>query len=230
MEESKDLPEMDLSETEFSIVNSQMVFTSIPMYKHLSSMRLVPQSVGTPCSSKSQSYQLGPPFVLDSFSLRLIVEHSLLDNPLCDKISLKLAQEKNPSEEGPVGYTEEPEYAEDPTCILKKGTPQDNRCNPWADSYCLKYEIFKDLYNRGLYCTNGLKYGADFLVYKGDPNLFHSEYMVKVVYLNQSLGIRELVALERVAKLTIKIARLGYVDSDRTVKYIQVEHYLLKES
>jgi len=33
----------------------------------------------------------------------------------------------------------------------------------------LRQDIFKDLWERGFYLTDGTKFGADFLAYPGDP-------------------------------------------------------------
>jgi len=41
--------------------------------------------------------------------------------------------------------------------------------------------IFTDLtLNKSMYLTDGLKFGANFLAYEGDPLLYHAKYLVKV--------------------------------------------------
>jgi tRNA splicing endonuclease len=46
----------------------------------------------------------------------------------------------------------------------------------------MRYRVFKDLtLNKGYYVTDGVKFGSEMLVYKGEPLLYHSSSMVKVV-------------------------------------------------
>ena len=44
----------------------------------------------------------------------------------------------------------------------------------------INQEVFDDLTDRGFYVTQGLKYGADFLAYEGDPMTCHSRFLVQV--------------------------------------------------
>ena len=41
--------------------------------------------------------------------------------------------------------------------------------------------IFKDLHQRGFRITGGSKFGADFLLYPGDPTLYHAQLCVRVL-------------------------------------------------
>ena len=52
--------------------------------------------------------------------------------------------------------------------------------------------------------------------------------MVKVVRKDELLDVRNLIALERVAGLSKKILRLAYVDTDESIKFIQIEHFVPK--
>jgi len=50
------------------------------------------------------------------------------------------------------------------------------------EDFDLKFEVFRDLsINKKLFVTDGSKFGADFLAYKGDPLIFHSEYLIKCI-------------------------------------------------
>lgn len=45
----------------------------------------------------------------------------------------------------------------------------------------VKLKIFTDLsLNKKMFLTDGLKFGADFLVYQGDPLIYHAKYLVKI--------------------------------------------------
>ncbi|KAJ3026430.1 UNVERIFIED_CONTAM: tRNA-splicing endonuclease subunit Sen34 [Siphonaria sp. JEL0065] len=63
----------------------------------------------------------------------------------------------------------------------------------------VKKRVFESLMNRGYHVTSGLKFGGDFLIYPGDPLLFHATHVV--------------VVLDRDAKVTpfdmISYARMG---------------------
>lgn len=42
-----------------------------------------------------------------------------------------------------------------------------------------KHVIFSRLHNMGYYITDGAKFGADYLLYPGDPLLFHAQFTVR---------------------------------------------------
>lgn len=64
----------------------------------------------------------------------------------------------------------------------------------------LKLAVFRDLHRQGFVITDGVKFGSDFLVYQGDPALYHSNFQVQV--LDSKVGIpgKHLMALSRVAR------------------------------
>jgi tRNA-splicing endonuclease subunit Sen34 len=51
----------------------------------------------------------------------------------------------------------------------------------------MKNAVFADLHSKGYFITVGNKFGGDFLAYPGDPNLYHSHYVVRVVLPQQQL-------------------------------------------
>ncbi|KAI8037773.1 hypothetical protein M5D96_009274 [Drosophila gunungcola] len=51
---------------------------------------------------------------------------------------------------------------------------------PLVNINSLKYRIFKDLWMRGNFVTSGDAFGADFLVYPGDPLIYHASHIVIV--------------------------------------------------
>lgn len=44
-----------------------------------------------------------------------------------------------------------------------------------------KYIVYKDLYMRGFYMTSGTKFGSDYVVYQGDPLLYHGTFAINIV-------------------------------------------------
>lgn len=43
-----------------------------------------------------------------------------------------------------------------------------------------RYIVFRDLHSRGFRITGGSKFGADFLLYPGDPTLYHAQFCVRI--------------------------------------------------
>jgi hypothetical protein len=43
-----------------------------------------------------------------------------------------------------------------------------------------RYVVFRDLHARGFRITGGSKFGADFLLYPGDPTLYHAQFCVRL--------------------------------------------------
>lgn len=62
----------------------------------------------------------------------------------------------------------------------------------------LRYKTFKDLWERGYYVTNGEKFGGDFLVYPGDPIMFHSQFIIQCKQKEEEMSITELIAQCRI--------------------------------
>jgi len=62
-----------------------------------------------------------------------------------------------------------------------------------------KYLIFCDLWHKGYYITEGSKFGADYLVYSGDPSCFHAQFLVLVKQYTEFFIVDEMVTLTRLA-------------------------------
>ncbi|XP_045450755.1 tRNA-splicing endonuclease subunit Sen34 [Melitaea cinxia] len=84
----------------------------------------------------------------------------------------------------------------------------------------IQYSIFKDLWEKGYHITNGSKFGADFLIYPGDPVKFHSMYMLRCVN-NTTEGFRppSLVAFGRLSVSVNKLAVFGFCNAQGKVEY-----------
>eukprot|EP01025_Chloroclados_australasicus_P018819 TRINITY_DN20025_c0_g1_i1.p1 TRINITY_DN20025_c0_g1~~TRINITY_DN20025_c0_g1_i1.p1 ORF type:complete len:284 (-),score=38.23 TRINITY_DN20025_c0_g1_i1:360-1211(-) len=52
---------------------------------------------------------------------------------------------------------------------------------PSTKQQAMNCAVFRDLHKKGYYLTNGLRFGSQFLVYPGDPSVFHSQFSVKIV-------------------------------------------------
>lgn len=59
---------------------------------------------------------------------------------------------------------------------------------PHTQQQRLRMAVFADLHSRGYFLTSGSKFGGDFLAYPGDPNLYHAQFVVRVLPLGQVLN------------------------------------------
>lgn len=84
-----------------------------------------------------------------------------------------------------------------------------------------EYVVYKDLKEKGFYVTTGFKYGADFLVYRDDPNFIHSEFMLFIYDSKKQLNVNELIIGERLGVSTKKKFLIAsYDETTRTIKYL----------
>ncbi|XP_073838712.1 tRNA-splicing endonuclease subunit Sen34-like [Musca autumnalis] len=77
----------------------------------------------------------------------------------------------------------------------------------------LKYQVFRDLWSRGKYVTCGDAFGADFLIYPGDPLQYHASHVV-VLLENGTMDALELVANVRLSVMVNKLCTIAYFDDD----------------
>ncbi|DBA95522.1 TPA: hypothetical protein ACH3X3_013377 [Trebouxia sp. C0006] len=49
------------------------------------------------------------------------------------------------------------------------------------DAMQAEQPIFSELHSKGYYITDGAKFGADYLLYPGDPLLFHAQFTVRIL-------------------------------------------------
>ncbi|XP_069699872.1 tRNA-splicing endonuclease subunit Sen34 [Periplaneta americana] len=85
---------------------------------------------------------------------------------------------------------------------------------PENNSEKLRYKTFKDLWEKGHYLTSGQKFGADFLVYPGDPIKFHAQFLVICIDGNDALPATDLVALGRLGTSVRKTVVLSSLSED----------------
>ncbi|XP_051171716.1 tRNA-splicing endonuclease subunit Sen34 [Leptopilina boulardi] len=62
----------------------------------------------------------------------------------------------------------------------------------------LRYNVFKDLWEKNFYITSGVKFGSDFLAYPGDPIMFHSQFIIHCKEKTDVLSVNELVSICRI--------------------------------
>lgn len=87
---------------------------------------------------------------------------------------------------------------------------------PGVSRRCLRARrvVFDDLRRRGYYISCGAKFGADFLAYAGDPQLFHAALAVVVVNGHNDIAAKDVVALGRLGDSTRKRTVLAWSSDD----------------
>lgn len=83
--------------------------------------------------------------------------------------------------------------------------------------------MFKDLKTKGYFITLGFKYGADFLVYKDDPNFVHSEFLLHVEQYEDEISVNGLIQRERISVSNKKKLLMATVDKDYDIKYFNFQ-------
>lgn len=90
------------------------------------------------------------------------------------------------------------------------------------ESFDEKYQVYKDLRDRGYIVTPGIKYGCDFAVYRYGPGIDHAPYIVEVRHVDDNLSASEVVRSGRLATTVRKIFIIAAVVGDK-VKYLGFE-------
>ncbi|XP_042884175.1 tRNA-splicing endonuclease subunit Sen34-like [Penaeus japonicus] len=124
-------------------------------------------------------------------------------------------------------------FVENP--LIKRLIPKEVRWSfPSSDTEKLRYAVFKDMWERDYYLTNGIKFGGDFLVYPGDPVLFHAKFIVKCVEDIDQVNTLDLVTWSRIGTSTKKTLVVASLGPKREVEYksyqwVEGENYLNEE-
>ncbi|XP_012262301.2 tRNA-splicing endonuclease subunit Sen34 [Athalia rosae] len=69
---------------------------------------------------------------------------------------------------------------------------------PSTPNEVIRYKVYKDLWEHGFHVTSGEKFGGDFLVYPGDPMMYHSQFIVSCIDRQEMIPTLELIAHSRV--------------------------------
>lgn len=82
-----------------------------------------------------------------------------------------------------------------------------------------KFQVFRDLWDKGFFISTGDSFGCDFLTYPGDPFHFHASQIVHVVDPNKSLDIKYLVSCGRLSVSVKKTCVFAYPNDDGSITY-----------
>ena len=73
------------------------------------------------------------------------------------------------------------------------------RAKTLYEEFDLKYTVYRDMRDRGLFVTPGIKYGCDFAVYKQGPGVDHAPYMISVKKAKDEVTATDIVKAGRLA-------------------------------
>lgn len=95
------------------------------------------------------------------------------------------------------------------------------RARKLYEEFDLKYAVYKDLRDRGLIVTPGVKYGCDFAVYKYGPGVDHAPYLVSVKSRRDEITAAEIVKAGRLATTVRKRFIIAVPDLEKdSVEYL----------
>lgn len=93
-----------------------------------------------------------------------------------------------------------------------------------------KYRVFCDLWEKGHWLTFGATFGGDFLVYPGEPLLFHASHIIHVLSDDEakSMNIRTFITRSRLSVNVNKFCTFAYEDSHTKEVCYQTAQWLGK--
>jgi tRNA-intron lyase len=83
-----------------------------------------------------------------------------------------------------------------------------------------KYKIFRDLWQRGLIVTCGIKFGATYLIYAGEISIVHASSSVILMEPTDYIYPHEIISFGRVGTTTKKRCLLANISSNLLIVYI----------
>eukprot|EP00474_Spongospora_subterranea_P001752 CRZ02210.1 hypothetical protein [Spongospora subterranea] len=80
----------------------------------------------------------------------------------------------------------------------------------------IQQSIFEELWNRHMWVTPGLKFGANMLAYQGSPDQYHSTYIIIVKQSDEKIPVLDIISVGRLATAVNKLVVVAACDSDGT--------------
>jgi len=88
------------------------------------------------------------------------------------------------------------------------------------DGFDPMYQVYKDLRDKELVVTPGIKYGCDFAVYEHGPGIDHAPYIVQVMQRGDQMSAAEIVKAGRLAS-TVRKTFIVALPSKEGVEYLE---------
>ncbi|KTW30833.1 tRNA-intron endonuclease [Pneumocystis carinii B80] len=83
-----------------------------------------------------------------------------------------------------------------------------------------RYSVWKYLHDKGYYMTPGLKFGAHYLAYPGDPLKYHSHFLVNVMQWEQEFSIINIVGGGRLGTNVKKAWVIGANNPNTNIAHV----------
>ncbi|KAM4015214.1 tRNA-splicing endonuclease subunit Sen34 isoform 2-T2 [Anomaloglossus baeobatrachus] len=90
-------------------------------------------------------------------------------------------------------------------------------------SHEARYKVFRDLWQKGYYLTNGGKFGGDFLVYPGDPMRFHAHYIAICLPEDEDIALSDIITAGRLGTNVKKTVLLCSANHEGRVTYTSLQ-------
>ncbi len=91
----------------------------------------------------------------------------------------------------------------------------------------LLYDVYKDLRNSGFVVRPGMKFGADFAIYRYGPGIDHAPFIVTVVKKGVKVDPIEIVRAGRLSHSVKKTFILALKDSPEKIYYLMFKWFKL---
>jgi tRNA-intron endonuclease len=88
------------------------------------------------------------------------------------------------------------------------------------DDFDNKYQVYKDLRDKGFIVTPGIKYGCDFAVYKQGPGIDHAPFIIQVKKSVEKISAAEIVKAGRLASTVRKTFIIAVIEECK-IKYLE---------
>lgn len=99
-----------------------------------------------------------------------------------------------------------------------------SRARKLYEEFDHKYAVYKDIRDKGLVVTPGVKFGCDFAVYKSGPGIDHAPFMVSVKSRKDEMTATEMVKAGRLATTVRKRFIIAIPD----LKAEEIEYLIFK--
>jgi len=94
------------------------------------------------------------------------------------------------------------------------------------EEFDAKYAVYKDLRDRGLVVTSGIKFGCDFAVYRLGPGLEHAPFLISVRRPGDELTATDIVRAGRLATTVRKRFVIAVVDEATSeIRYLMFKWF-----
>lgn len=87
----------------------------------------------------------------------------------------------------------------------------------------IHYSVFKYFWEHGKYITSGESFGADFIIYPGDPLMFHASHIIIILGENPKINPLEIISKCRLSVTINKKCVFAYLNNQNELSFQTVE-------